>query len=230
MRNAIVVLVLAGAVLRPAPSMAAGDSLLVIRTYDVTPGADADRAAGVATPHAILEGAGLNIVWAACEGVTARDADHPCLTRLAPNEISIRFVRLADAPGTRRPALGYSLVETKGRTGALATVYVDRVAALAGAAAMDVATVLGRTIAHEVGHLLLGTAEHARTGVMRAVWSPVMLRRHQPGDWAFAERDAQALRDAVHRRTPLQLLSVVSCQLSVVSSQVGGPLPLTTNN
>ena len=207
MRNAALIFVLVGATLLSVPSIAAGDSHLVIRTYDVTSQPDADRAAAVAAARAILEGAGLNIVWAACDRVGARDADHPCLTRLGPNEISVRLVRLAASPGTRQPTLGYSLVDTRGRTGALATIYVDRVAALAGSAAMDVPTVLGRAIAHEVGHLLLGTAEHSRTGVMRAAWSPIVLRRHQPGDWQFSAHDAQALREALQRRTPIQLVS-----------------------
>ena len=91
-------------------------------------------------------------------------------------------------------------METQVRSGALATVYVDRVATLAGASAVDAPTLLGRAIAHEVGHLLLGTSAHARIGVMRAVWSPDMLRHDRPGDWLFTPHDALALRAAVHAR------------------------------
>ena len=30
---------------------------------------------------------------------------------------------------------------------------------------------LGRVMAHEIGHILLGTHAHSRTGIMRAVWT-----------------------------------------------------------
>jgi hypothetical protein len=104
-------------------------------------------------------------------------------------------------------ALGYSLVDTRLRAGALATVYVDRVAALAAAFRLDVRTLLARAIAHEVGHLLLGTANHAPAGLMRAVWSQHALRHERPGDWIFTPRDAQAMRDAVRMRTARQMAS-----------------------
>lgn len=206
MRIAIAAFVLASGTFLTVLSADTGKTQLVIRTYDITSASHPNRTVALAIADAILEEAGLNIVWAACETAVAQDASHPCLARLRPHEVSIRFARLSDAAGDRHRALGYSLVDTQGRTGSLATIYVDRVAALAAAAAMPAADVLGRAIAHEVGHLLLGTAEHSRAGVMRAVWSPSMLRRHRPGDWEFTEHDAQALRHAIQLRTPLQLV------------------------
>ena len=44
-------------------------------------------------------------------------------------------------------------------------------------------------IAHEIGHLLLGTTRHARYGVMRALWLTTELRRDQPLDWMFSGRE-----------------------------------------
>jgi hypothetical protein len=42
--------------------------------------------------------------------------------------------------------LGYSLIDTRARTGALATVHVDRVAGLAMTCDIDLGTVLGREV------------------------------------------------------------------------------------
>ena len=67
--------------------------------------------------------------------------------------------------------LGDSLVDTRLRGGALATIYVNRVATLAGRCDVDVQTLLARAVAHEIGHLLLGTSAHASSGLMRAAWS-----------------------------------------------------------
>jgi hypothetical protein len=85
---------------------------------------------------------------------------------------------------------------------------VERVSALAATCHLDVRTLLGRAIAHEVGHLLLGTADHAPDGLMRAAWSQHALRHERPGDWVFTPRDAQAMRDAVRMRTARQLAAL----------------------
>jgi hypothetical protein len=182
------------------------DTRVVIRTYQSTtlPG---DRAAALAVATAILEAAGLEVKWEACDAVFGRrDADDPCVGPLAANELAIRFVRLPPSQGQAdQVALGYSLVDTRLRAGALATVYVDRVAALAVTCHLDARTLLGRAIAHEVGHLLLGTAEHAPVGLMRAGWSQHALRHERPGDWVFTARDAESMRDAVRMRTARQM-------------------------
>lgn len=192
--------VLLAAVLAPSAT-AAGDGAVVIRTYDASGLPEADRTAALAAAAAILEDAGLAIARLACEQVDAA-AIHPCRSPLGAHELSLRLVRL---PSTDTAAgyvtLGYSLVETPVRFGSLATVYVDRVADLAAASRVDLPTLLGRAIAHEVGHLLLGTSAHARTGVMRAVWSPEALQRSGPDQWRFTARDAEALREGARRRT-----------------------------
>ena len=55
--------------------------------------------------------------------------------------------------------------------GVLATVFVDRTRGLAGDLRIDHDALLGRTIAHELGHLLLATTAHAKVGLMREAWS-----------------------------------------------------------
>lgn len=190
------------------PSNAAAidsDTRVVIRLYQSTvlPG---DPVPAMGTAAAILEAAGLAVTWVACGAIPVRHEHDPCVAPLEANELAIRFVRLPASRGQADPvALGYSLVDTRLRAGALATVYVDRVEALAAARRLDVPTLLGRAMAHEVGHLLLGTADHAPAGLMRAVWSPDTLRHDRPGDWAFTSSDAQAVREAVRVRTARQL-------------------------
>lgn len=183
------------------PTAAEADAPIVIRTYDASGLSEADRTAALAAAAAILEDAGLGIARLACEDVNAAALVDPCLVPLRPDELSLRLVRLPPAGTDARPVtLGYSLVETAVRFGSLATVYVDRVADLAAASRVDLPTLLGRAIAHEIGHLLLGTGAHARAGVMRAVWSPDVLRRSAADDWRFTPRDAEALRESARRR------------------------------
>jgi hypothetical protein len=54
---------------------------------------------------------------------------------------------------------------------------------------------LGRAIAHEVGHLLLGSGYHSERGVMRAEWPDQMLSGTAT-DWGFSTREAARILTA----------------------------------
>ena len=59
---------------------------------------------------------------------------------------------------------------------------------------------LGFAVAHEVGHLLLGTNAHGAAGLMRAVWSRSELQRNDPADWLFTAGESLAMSRALHQR------------------------------
>lgn len=189
-----------------APPAVTGTTAVSVRVYNAgrLDATTLRRALAEAEPS--LSSADVDVSWVVCD--QAARCSHP----LKPGELAVRVVRPgrpANQPGTHaaapRPAyrgslpLGDALIDPAG--GVLATVYVDRVEWLARTADISVTTLLGRAIAHEIGHLLLGTAAHARDGVMRAVWSPEALRHSPSGDWRFTPRDAEALREAARRRS-----------------------------
>ena len=96
--------------------------------------------------------------------------------------------------------MGDALVDTGARGGSLATIYTTRVAWLAEAGQSDPHVLMGRAIAHEIGHLLLGTNGHADRGLMRARWSAGEVRRRVAPDWLFTSVDAHQMRQAVASR------------------------------
>ena len=49
--------------------------------------------------------------------------------------------------------------------------------------------------------MLIGTSEHSRVGLMRAVWVTNELRRDQPSDWVFSGREGAELRQRLEART-----------------------------
>ena len=57
----------------------------------------------------------------------------------------------------------------------------------------------GLVAAHELGHLLLGTAGHGDHGVMRAGWSVQDLRRSAVTEWRFSSDEGARLRAWVSR-------------------------------
>jgi hypothetical protein len=172
---------------------------VVLRTYDASE--TSELAPALATAAAILEHAGIAATWVSCDAVFVRRDDDPCLARLGAHELAIRFVRLPPHKMQEDVlALGDSLVDTHLRTGSLATIYVNRVAALARRCRIDAGTLLGRALAHEIGHLLLGTSAHTTSGLMRATWSQHALRNARVDEWVFAPQEAESMRDAVRMR------------------------------
>jgi hypothetical protein len=77
------------------------------------------------------------------------------------------------------------------------TVDVFPIRTIAGKASMDMTTLLGRAIAHEMGHLLLGSSRHTTSGLMRAFWSHEELRGLKPAHWGFSRREADRIRRAL---------------------------------
>jgi hypothetical protein len=171
------------------------ESRLIIRTYDTTSLSPAARTSALATATQILQVAGLDVAWRPCESIPAEA--NTCPAPLGAGELAIRFLLFrppARTGNANRVQLGYSIVDRHAHAGSLATIYVDSVAKLARDAGTHADVLLGRAIAHEIGHLLLGTTSHGRKGLMRAIWSAEALQRDQTDDWLFTASDAGGLR------------------------------------
>jgi len=185
---------------------------LAIRVYDNTGVSAADMETALAAAHAILKDAGIAVSWRDCSREACQD-----LERVGAAEI---VVRVADAPpGSLPGSLGFSFVDVDGRSGTLATVFADRVRALSSYAKADNARLLGRAMAHEIGHLLLGTTHHASRGLMRGVWTSIDLQKEQPWDWMLSRDDADRMRRglAARLRGPRQPATVVAGKTGVGS-------------
>ena len=90
--------------------------------------------------------------------------------------------------------MAYVIRETD--RGWLATAFSDRIAGAATRVGVDAGTLLGLVIAHELGHLLLGSGYHGWTGVMRADWPEELLNHNAR---AVALLDARSRQDAAGR-------------------------------
>ena len=108
-------------------------------------------------------------------------------------------VEALGAQGDAEPPLGFAVVDPDTQAGKMATVFHDQVDAVARRTGVARSELLGRALAHEVGHLLLGVRGHSRTGIMRAVWTDDELTRDRPDDWVFAAGDIQTAPAVVHR-------------------------------
>jgi len=161
---------------------------VVVRVYD-TVGVPADTAAAARTTASkILKQANIDVRWVECPG--AKPAE--------PVELMVRLS--ASTPASEPASLGFSYVDVQKQAGTLATVFADRVHVLAEAARADEGELLGRAMAHEIGHLLLGTHDHAVTGLMRGKWTSIELEKNRPVDWMLTRGDGASMRKALNRR------------------------------
>jgi hypothetical protein len=163
---------------------------VVVRVYDNT-GLPSDiRRTSLTRAAEIFARAEVEIGWVHCP---ARCGRAP-----GPDQLILRM--------TRSPAaavgVGTSLIDPVQQAGRLATVYVDQVDAMARRANTDRVAILSRAIAHEIGHLLLGTTEHTRSGLMRGIWTAEELRRNHVEDWQFSPLQRTLLRARIAAGSP----------------------------
>ncbi len=163
---------------------------VVVRTYNKFGVAPRELATALETARSILNSAAIDLVWRECGPVR----------RPARPEREL-IVRIVAAPAQAEPeSLGYSLVDIRQRSGSLATIFADRVESMATAAEFDPGVLLGRTIAHELAHLLIGTTEHSAHGLMRARWNTRRARSRSPAGLGAVSRrrdtDAAGTRGA----------------------------------
>jgi hypothetical protein len=165
---------------------------LVVRVYDAAgvPSGTLDRAH--VTVAQTLHPVRIDPIWRACRG-------NLCAEPPKQDEVIVRIVR-AEERGSQ-DLLGSAMVDVDGRSGTLATIYLDRVEWLAGQARTDSGRLLGRAIAHEIGHLLLGTSSHACAGLMRARWLTGELQRDWPLDWMLSDREGAQMRWRLFERS-----------------------------
>lgn len=167
---------------------------ITIRVYDSAGVSTNDRTSALKTAGAILSRADLDPTWIVCTPAREGRPQPGCDAAPASHELVVRLTHSSPAGGDGNSrAFGYSLIDAATATGTLSTVFVDRVDWLASTGKAVRAEVLGRAIAHEIGHQLLGSNDHTARGLMRETWTADELTRNRPEDWRFSNSQRVAL-------------------------------------
>jgi hypothetical protein len=200
----------AGEAASPQPSR----NHVVVRLYNLSGRPDEAIGRALLTAGSIFQHAGIGSAWRECMVPThsSRSASDPCdepLNSLNVEEVEVRIIATPEAMRDG-DTLGYSYVDMSLKSGVLSTVFADRIDFMARRTTTDVATLLGRAIAHEVGHLLLGTINHSTRGLMRAQWSDPELRLNLQDDWTFSKREAAAMRSNLIVRARMETPAAVT--------------------
>ncbi|HEY0284349.1 MAG TPA: hypothetical protein VGC23_03100 [Vicinamibacterales bacterium] len=185
-------------------------SELSVHTYNYSGVSADDLAAARRHVEAIFERATITISWRDCRtsGRDAADVLPNCPTDRRPNEVMLRIMTSSTPGLDRATSLGFSLVNRENAHSAwLSSVFTNRVAVLASQTGIDPTLLLGRAIAHEIGHLLIGSTDHARAGLMRAFWSHAELTHGGGSEWVFLEKEARAMRSSLSTRVTRNTLA-----------------------
>ena len=172
--------------------VAARNAGIAVRIYDSGAGNSSIRATALRHAASIVADAGMSMEWWDCTGSPAR---HRCTDRSRREDLIVRILPAAAGRSEDDDfQLGIAVIDPRTRAGAMASVFQDRVRSAASRARVDYATLLGRVLAHEVGHLLLREVGHSRTGLMRAIWSDAELTGNRREDWMFAPAQRRLLQ------------------------------------
>jgi len=155
----------------------------------------------------IFHEAGVETVWVNCTGPTQEaQVDAACFQPLRPTYLVLRIhPRFQDADGVfRDTTLGFSLLAAERGRSAHASIFYDYVEDLANTGDVSRDQILGHAIAHEFGHLLLGTMGHSPTGLMRARWDRADLLLATVERLTFTSQQCELIRADVQARMRLQ--------------------------
>jgi len=181
---------------RRDPETRSADLKMSVHVYNYA-GSPADmlRVAESETER-IFAKAGVHLEWHEC-GLTAlaESADPTCDTPLTPSDLHLRIVKSVNLKRVQVSP------ETGGFTiGNLALVQMQYLQELPTPSEYVRDLMLGRVIAHEFGHALLGPG-HSSQGIMRACWGKELWEFTGANDMVFTPDQEKALRLAVKART-----------------------------
>jgi hypothetical protein len=190
-------LVLAVAAISMTPAAATAEegvrATITVRVYQTAGLEPTFEQRALAEARRVLGAALVDVRWRPCHG-RGHEPSVACGPAQGSAELSLRLLRGNAPRSSAATRLGEALMDRRAGAAVMATVYVNRVERMANVAGRDAAVLLGRVTAHELGHLLMRTAEHAHRGLMRPRWTTDEVRRDRAGDWMFTSGDVAAMR------------------------------------
>ena len=138
---------------------------------------------------------GIEMLWRDRSLCLARPQLQECQGSVGPSDLVLRILpkSMAQRQASRDTTLGMAVPTFQ------AYIFNDRVEKQAQLAGVPWERMLGVAIAHEIGHLLLGSNSHALVGIMRAMWRREELQRADR-EWLFLSDQAARIRAEVLRR------------------------------
>jgi hypothetical protein len=147
--------------------------------------------------RSIFARANFDVVWVNCLHPGAEEDAQACHRIDLPEHLALRII--SDATSSTSDAVfGIAFLSPEG-VGKSSDVFWKRAEDLHATSNLDLGSILGSVMAHEMGHLLLGSNAHAVSGIMRARWEGEELRRIAMGTLLFTPQQAKLMRAKASR-------------------------------
>ena len=176
----------------------AGEPTATVLVYNHAHVARAILVAAEREAGRILDGAGVRIIWLECPVAPTTDsAEGPCLRKLKSSDIMLRVLPRPARQRLKADVFGFAISPI------LASVYYDyalRLAVEDEYLEFDARIILGCVIAHELGHLFLGSNSHSSAGIMRSPWGQKQLQQALMGTLLFTAEQAKGMEAQVRAR------------------------------
>ena len=153
----------------------------------------------------IFARAGIQTIWqeGPAAAIEAHIVDHTSHSKWQHRQPDIRnylviSIGRAGPSGPFPGALGYALPDAQ--SGVHAIIFYDRVQELTPRGVITLPNALGHGMAHEIGHVLLGSTEHSPFGIMKANWGKTDYQRAQAGSMEFSAAQRRVMREGASKR------------------------------
>ncbi len=151
----------------------------------------------------IFRRSGIETHWAGC-AVPGREVErnHSCTAKPGATDIQVRILprKMAQKLMKHHSEFGLAFTATGDGFGSNLSIFYHRVEELSARRHTSRALLLGHLMTHEIGHLLLGSNSHSRSGIMHVPWNRSQVERASLGTLLFTRQEAAKMRSQVSRR------------------------------
>lgn len=143
----------------------------------------------------VFRDVGVQVIWLNCP----QDAQHEaalgsCAEVSFPLHLQLGILRVSR--GLKASTVGISFSSEDGR-GCYADLFYEPIQRLQDETHASASVILGHAMAHELGHLLLGTNSHSPGGLMRARWTYEDLINATKGNLRFSREQSLRIMNRV---------------------------------
>jgi hypothetical protein len=175
-----------------------------VRVYNDARVPDVQMRAAEEVVARMLRQVGIEAEWSDCTvvGGVARSDSPSCAAPLHSRDLVVYFVDRLEAhfSWVDRNALGYSIIPDTHELASMAYISYSRIQHFSTSTSAGAEDLLGLAVAHEIGHLLFGSNQHANQGIMRATWPLRALGAKAWDEFQFTKEQGKRLRTGVEVR------------------------------
>ena len=162
----------------------------------------------------VLSKAGISTRWLDCSmSLSDEELDPSCRVASGPTVVVLKILprEMAERFTVPEGSFGFAMLPDKARGfGSQAVVFYHRVNELAADMDSYRSVALGHILAHEIGHLLLGSGSHSSQGIMKATWQNADMEKAIRGKMRFTPKQAKRMRAQMLDR--IHALGTVPCE------------------